>query len=113
MYPNKATFFDASAWFRELGGNAKNYYESFLRLFVKDAILFEHFVLEDKEEREFIEKVFLPAFIKVFEDTGRKPIIIPLVWSDKEKWPENEKDPTWAHYPHKAEQYVENRLSEL
>lgn len=110
VYPNKAVFFDASGWFRESGGSAKNYYESFMRLFVKDAILFEDFLLDDEEEREFTEKVFLPAFVKVFEETGRKPIIVPLVWSGKEKWSENEKNPAWTHYPQKAEQCVKKSL---
>ena len=113
VYPNKAVFFDASSWFHESGGNAKNYYESFIRLFIKDAILFEDFLLNDEGEREFTEKVFLPAFVKVFEETGCKPLIVPLIWSGKEKWSEDEKDPTWTHYPQKAEECVKKNLLEI
>jgi hypothetical protein len=110
IYPNKAVFFDASSWFRDSGGSAKDYYKSFLRLFVKNAILFEYFMLDDEEECEFTRKVFLPAFDEVLEETGYKPLIVPLVWSGKEKWSENEQDPVWMHYPLKAEERVKNNL---
>lgn len=99
-----AAFFDSSEWFRHSGGNAGAYYEAFLRLFVQNGILFENFLIHGIEE-EFTRAVFLPAFIKVFKETGHKPLIVPLSPT------QTEEDAMWMHYPPEAEAYVRNCAS--
>ncbi len=103
IYPNTAKLFDGSSWFQGFGGNAANYYESFLRLFVQNGILFENFML-DGEEHEFTKTIFLPAFIKVFKDTGYKPLIVAIFPT------KTENDPMWIHYPIKAGDRVKKSL---
>lgn len=70
-------FFDASAWFKAHGESADKYYELFLSLFVQHAILFEDFMLNEKE-LSFTKDIFLPAFISVEKKTGKKPLIVSL-----------------------------------
>lgn len=73
----KEDFFDASAWFKAHGESADKYYELFLTLFVQHAILFEDFMLNEKE-LSFTKDIFLPAFISVRRKTGKKPLIVSL-----------------------------------
>jgi hypothetical protein len=70
-------FFDASQWFSENGGSAMEYYESFISLFTQHAILFEDFMINEKE-LFFTTKVFLPVFLKILRETGLKPLIVSL-----------------------------------
>lgn len=88
------SFFDASLWFSKHGKRANNYYEPFIMLFVRDAILFENFLLT-KQEKIFTQKIFLPAFLKAYRKTGHKPLIVPLVPL------ESEENTLW--YAHPAE----------
>lgn len=79
-YENKvddSLFYDASNWFHVSGGNAQNYYENFLKLFLRNGILFENFLPNGKEE-EFTKNIFLPSFIKVLQESGTKPLVIAL-----------------------------------
>lgn len=75
---NESNLFEASRWFAENGGVAKEYYKSYLALFLRDAVLFDNFVISDKNECKFIREVFLPAFITILKLTGAKPIIVSL-----------------------------------
>lgn len=78
VVPNSKNYiFDASEWFAKKNGTAKNYYKSYIALFVRNAILFENFVLE-KDELEFTRDIFLPAFFDIWKTTGKKPIIVAL-----------------------------------
>lgn len=72
------SFFDASDWFKKCGGTPKKYYIKLLTLYILHGIAFENFLLEDKAEHEFAEKVFLPALKEVRERFGVKPLIVPL-----------------------------------
>ncbi len=96
-------FFDASEWFHHNGEVAKDYYKSFLALFVKDAILFENFMLDEKE-LSFTRDIFLPAFIEVYRSTGLKPLIVSLEPTDIEG------DRFWICHPHEDKEYILNRL---
>ena len=70
-------FFDASLWFKNHGQSAEKYYELFLSLFIEHAILFEDFMLNQKE-LSFTRDIFLPAFISVHKSRGIKPLIVSL-----------------------------------
>lgn len=96
--------FDASKWFLGNGINARTYYENLLKIFISNDILFENFLLDDPEERKFIETIFLPAFKKVVNETGCKPLIVPLEPTSIEG------DNFWYSYPKKLEQCIHSRL---
>lgn len=85
--------FDGSDWFAAHGGSAKNYYPAFVSLFLRHAILFETFVLQDDGQREFTRDVFLPAFQALYQKTGMKPLVVP---AEREDW---EGDEFWQLYP--------------
>lgn len=101
---NKDVFFDASQWFAKHGGNAKLYYPSFISLFVRHAILFEDFFLNDKEI-SFTRDIFLPAFIDVYKITGEKPLIVALEPT------QTEGGGFWTYHPHQSAEYVKNKIT--
>ena len=84
--------FDGSDWLLSDGRDAKSYYKKFLKFFLKNGVLFENFMLDDRE-KDFNEKVFLPAFIDVYKETGHKPIIVALEPT------EIEGDDFWMSHP--------------
>ena len=92
-------FYDNSKWFKENGGNATDYYTNFLLLFVCNGIFFENYLLSE-EEGEFTKNVFLPAFEKVINLTGVKPIIVPIPPMD------NQNDSHWFAYDYKIKPYI-------
>lgn len=98
-------FYDASGWFSRQGAKAKNYYESFLTLFVRHGILFEDFMLEAKES-DFIQKVFIPAFLMVWKKTGHKPLIANLAA------PRLEGQRFWYCHPASDKSFVERKMQE-
>ena len=75
---------DASAWYKSNGGNAEGYYHNYLALFICNGILFENFITNEEEER-FARSVVYPAFKKVSQHFGLKPLIVPLYPEDKAK----------------------------
>ncbi len=85
--------FDGSEWFGTHGGTAKSYYLAFMSLFLRHAILFETFVLQDDGQREFTRDVFLPAFQALHQKTGLKPLVVSAEHAD---W---EGDDFWQLYP--------------
>ena len=76
--PKDTIFFDASNWYKHSGLNVKIYYKFLFMLFLTHGILFENFMIDNKEENLFIKDVFLPAFLKILKETGKKPLIVPL-----------------------------------
>lgn len=102
----KKHFFDISKWFTENGSSAKLFYDNFLTLFIRHGILFENFML-DKKELNFTRDYFLPAFFRVWDNTGKKPLIIALAPT------EIEGDLFWFHYPPDILKHVENKLNNL
>ncbi|MFZ2620950.1 MAG: hypothetical protein WAX85_02480 [Minisyncoccia bacterium] len=102
----KDIFFDASNWFHDNGGNASGYYKQFLSLFIKDAILFDNFLLDDKE-LTFTKEVFLLAFISIIKETGVKPLIVALEPT------EIEEDRFWMCHPYEDIKFVHYKLSSI
>lgn len=96
-------FYDASDWFSRQGSRAKNYYESFLTLFVRHGILFEDFMLDAKES-DFIQGVFIPAFLEVWRKTGHKPLIVDLAA------PRLEGQRFWYCHPASDKPFVEQKM---
>jgi hypothetical protein len=97
-------FLDASDWFAKSGGNARDYYENFLTIFVSNGILFENFML-DKKEYTFTKEIILPAFIRVMKKCGKKPLIVALEPT------EIESDRFWMCHPAETKSLVEQRLN--
>jgi len=90
--------FDASEIFGSMGKTAKEYYVKYLSLFIRNGILFENFI-EEGREGEFLKNIVTPAFKKVVEYFGVKPLIIEGV-------PKNESnDKIWRSYPKYIEEF--------
>lgn len=99
-------FYDASDWITRHGKCPKKYYPSYLSLFIRNGILFENFLVKHKGEKDFINKVFLPSFIKIKNTFGIKPLIVALS-------PTNiEEDKFWFYYNEKIKKYVYNKVTE-
>jgi hypothetical protein len=107
-YPKykKDVFFDISKWFKNNGGNAKDYYKKFMALFIRNGILFENFML-DYEEMQFTKDYFLPAFFKVYEDLGLKPLIVALSPTDIEG------DQFWMCHPPEILEHVDRKINRV
>jgi len=95
--------FDASRWFATNGKHAHGYYQNFLSLFIRHGILFENFMLNEKEFT-FTRDVVMPAFIAVCNETGYKPLIVPLEPTAIEG------ERFWMCYPEKTKSFVLERL---
>ncbi len=90
---------DGTKWFRGVGKKAENYYENFLRLFIRDAVLFESFV-PFKAEGSFTNSIIVPSFKAVFSQYGLRPLIVRLL-------PDvDETRLFWDSFPKKVEQYT-------
>jgi len=100
------TFFESSNWFRNHGESADHYYIPFLSLFIKNAVLFETFLLNESEIK-FTRNVFLPAFIEVWKRTGMKPLIVAL-----EPAPSAENE-YWVCYPGSDQKTVEEKIPSI
>jgi len=101
---HESSFFDASEWFNSAGKSAANYYSKFLCLFARNNILFENFMLDEKEIF-FTKEVFLPAFLEAMKLTGYKPLIVALEPTDIEG------DMFWMCLPDTAKDFVNNRMN--
>jgi len=94
-------FYDASDWLKRNGASADKYYERDLLLYICHGILFENFLLKGSEG-DFTKNVFLPAFRKVFELTGEKPLIVPIPPMDEEE------NAHWVSYSKKIRKHIES-----
>ena len=90
---------DATPWFHALGGMAGKYYEEFLTLFIRDAILFEYFE-PTVSEQKFVRETMVPAFQNVTAQFGMSPLIVRLVPKNKEG------RKLWDSYPKKIGQFL-------
>ncbi len=90
---------DATGWFDGAGGKAPDYYDEFLALFIRDAVLFEQFE-PTVAEQTFTRDVFLPAFMRLEQKFGYKPLVVRLVGKNKEG------KPFWDMYPSKIKQLL-------
>lgn len=87
---------DCSDWFHSHGGNARAYYESFLKVFIKDSILFEMF--EPTEAvKQFLDDVIVPGYAKVRDEYGVKPLVVRLLP------PSEQLRAFWDSYPKKLD----------
>ncbi len=92
-------FYDESNWLKKHGDKAKDYYENDLLLYVYHGILFENFLLTG-DDGNFVKNIFLPAFEKVYNLTGLKPLIVPIPPMDIEE------DTCWLSYDKRIEPYI-------
>jgi len=100
----KINQFEGSEWLTQLGRNAKEYYPKLLLLFLQNGLLFENFLMKEKAEATFTKEVFLPAFMKIIEETGVKPLIISFLPI------ESEGNNLWNYYPEEYFKFVRNKL---
>lgn len=94
-------FYDESEWLKRNGNKAKDYYSNDLLLYITHGILFENFLLTG-DDGKFVKEVFLPAFNKVVELTGLKPLIVPIPPMDIEE------DQCWFSYDEKIKSVIKN-----
>jgi len=100
----KGKILDFSSWFDSARISSKFYYLHFLALFVCHGVLFENFLIDDKEEDEFIREKFLPSFKEVERIFGVKPLIFPLLPFD------GEKHQHWLSYHESLKKEVDDKL---
>ena len=86
-YELKIETFDDFEWFlsKKRKSNPKQYYENFLALFLSHGILFENFHGKGKEE-DFTCSVIVDNFNKIKKTFGFKPLIVPLVPIEDERY---------------------------
>lgn len=94
---------DISTWFAANGPRAKDYYKAFLTLFLKDAILFENFLVDGKESA-FTHTVVLPALSAIRSDTGYKPLIVALEPTY------NASDSYWVSHPSELKSFLQQKM---
>ena len=97
-------FYDGSKWFAKSGGRPQQYYEHFFRLFLANGILFENYMLDEKEEW-FTKNIVLPALLKVRKEIGMKPLIVNVQPT------EIEGRPFWTYHPQESIAFVKKKLN--
>ncbi|HYC83373.1 MAG TPA: hypothetical protein VEB60_02415 [Candidatus Paceibacterota bacterium] len=97
--------FDLSDWVKQNGSDPKTYYKRFLSLFIKNGILFENFLL-NQEEINFTKNVILSALEEIKEETGLKPLIVPLEPIDIEC------EKFWLCHPLTEKEYITERIKQ-
>lgn len=65
-------------------GTAKHYYSAYLSWFIVHGVLFEDYHGGESGDKltDFTKGVFQPAWEQVRQETGLKPLIVPLPWWD-------------------------------
>lgn len=88
--------FDMSSWFKSIG-KSKDYYYPFLLHFLVHGVLFESFVSDqtDEKEFEFTKKVILPALERIKDKFGLSPLIVKMYPDEQTE----EEDLYWWSYP--------------
>lgn len=95
--------FDASEWFADHGGTARQYYVDLLAMFTGCSILIDTFWLTGND-REFTQQVVLPAFAQAAR-LGRRPLVCRT-------YPESmDGEPNWARYPGPLAAFVRAKLN--
>ncbi len=93
---------DGTSWFRQWGNNAHLYYKQLLKIFIRDAILFEVFITS-KSEEQFARDVVYPAFSEVKEEYGLAPLIVRIA-SDAES-----QSHYWNCYPNSVHSFLDRK----
>ena len=96
--------FEGSDWLFQLGKTAREYYPKLLLLFLQNGILFENFLMKEKGESTFTKEVFLPAFIKIMQETGLKPLIVSFLPI------ESEGSSFWNYYSEEYFEFVRTKI---
>ncbi len=92
---------DGSSWFKSFR-SSHEYYEPFLKLFIRDAILFESFISNESEDH-FANEVVLPALGLIEKSYGFKPLIVEIVPKD------DHTSVYWDCYPSVINNFLKNR----
>jgi len=90
---------DMSRWVAANGKKASIFYGNYLAFFIRNAILFENFLLKH-DEMNFTKNIILPAIRKVESELGLRPLIVPLCPFA------NESDHYWMFYPPEVETLI-------
>lgn len=99
----KGNVFDLSEWLHKFGPSARDYYKGFLALFLRDAVLFENFLVDGKEY-EFTRDVIMPAFMEIEQECGVRPLIIALEPTHIEG------DQFWISHDIKHKHHIDRKL---
>lgn len=92
VFPNiEHKIFNLSIWQKCGEKLAKDFYGYYLAIFICNGILFENFLLND-EEINFTKNVVIPAFKKMEENLGTKPLVVRMLPRTKEE------EVYWFHY---------------
>lgn len=83
---------DISDWLRRHGSSPSAFYPYLLSLFVRNAILFDNFLLKGPET-DFVKRIFFPNLLAVEKEFDLKPLIVRLAPKDKEA------SDYWFYYP--------------
>lgn len=95
------TIIDMTKWFNDTR-NTKAYYFNYFSLFLMHGILFENFLIADKNEKDFLKEKFFPSIHKIKEVFGMAPLIYPLLPL------EFEEEKSWLFYPKQVYTYINN-----
>jgi hypothetical protein len=88
-YPGfKFTFTDFSDWLLSFGGEHFDYLP-YLALFITQGILVENFLSGDELDRKFTKERVIPAFAKIVDIFGVKPLIVRAYNADEELDPKH------------------------
>ena len=94
---------DISSWIAKHGVNPNTFYSRLLALFVCHGVQFENYH-EEGHEAKFTRNIVRPAFQKVTDHFGMKPLIVPVVPLNSEL------DPAWSWYPFAMEADVQRNM---
>ncbi|MDD4286876.1 MAG: SET domain-containing protein-lysine N-methyltransferase [Candidatus Peribacteraceae bacterium] len=89
-----------SDWFNNTRVLSRYYYLYFLSLFICHGVLFENYLIGDKEESSFFKEKFLPSFEEAERIFGVKPIIyslLPFRYATRIRW---------YSYPESLKKYI-------
>ena len=102
------SFFEETNWYEKKGEKPVEFYINFFLLVICFGILFENFLSskEDDTEGKFTKDVILPAFEKVINLTGMRPLIVPIEPFDLEV------DSFWYHHLSKVKKLIPNKKYE-
>jgi hypothetical protein len=93
---------DETAWIdRHQRGQVAEHYKRHLALFLAHGILFEYFLPSIPAERQFLSRVFAPAFEFINDMFGVRPLVVPLVE------PGAEAERNWEAYPPTLAEFVQ------
>lgn len=80
VYPGIShNMFSITDWFNRTRSHGEHYYFDFLSMFIRNGVLFDNYIADDKEEQIFVRHRLLSSFKAVTSFYGVKPLIVPLL----------------------------------